>query len=112
MRKATRMTRKGKVDPTMGNKLARANKILGQIAEGWRNHLIPPQELKGVIKTVSLHRLTICEGCEYHSKNHHTPKRPDAHCTDCGCTLLAKTKCLSCRCPLKIPKWVEVQAEP
>jgi len=25
--------------------------------------------------------------------------RPDNHCTDCGCTLAAKTKCLSCECP-------------
>jgi len=32
--------------------------------------------------------------------------RPDAHCTNCGCTLSAKTKCLSCSCPLN--KWEAV----
>ncbi len=25
----------------------------------------------------------------------------DEHCTDCGCTLSAKGKCLSCECPLE-----------
>jgi hypothetical protein len=32
--------------------------------------------------------------------------RPDEHCTNCGCTLAAKTRCLSCECPLK--KWMAV----
>ena len=29
--------------------------------------------------------------------------RPDEHCTNCGCNLDAKRKCLSCECPVK--KW-------
>lgn len=83
-------------------------RLLQQIAEGWRNELIPPQKLKKVIETVSKYRLNICEECSYHSKNHIT-KRIDAHCTKCKCTLTAKTKCLSCRCPLEEPKWVNIQ---
>jgi len=48
-------------------------------------------------------RIQICEECSFHSKHHNTPIRPDHHCTDCGCNLAAKTKCLSCECPQK--KW-------
>lgn len=32
--------------------------------------------------------------------------RPDVHCTHCGCTLSAKTRCLSCSCPINL--WKEV----
>ena len=28
--------------------------------------------------------------------------RPDVHCTNCGCTLSAKTACLSCNCPINL----------
>ncbi len=35
--------------------------------------------------------------------------RPDAHCTKCGCTLSAKTKCLSCACPLN--KWAAIVSQ-
>ena len=76
---------------------------LGQIFEGWKNHLLPEERKKAFIKHVSLERLAICNECEHHSKNH-ASVRPDAHCTNCGCTLSAKTKCLTCECPLK--KWV------
>lgn len=92
---------------TMGIKAT--TKLLGQIIEGWRNKIIPPKELEGVISTVSRHRTNICESCEYHSKHYDTFLRPSAHCTNCGCNLSAKTKCLSCKCPLKEPKWIEVQ---
>ena len=57
------------------------------------------------IQKTSEERLNVCAECEHHSKNHNTA-RPDAHCTHCGCTLAAKTKCLSCSCP--IGKWKEV----
>lgn len=54
--------------------------------------------------------MAICLQCDYHSDNAkkygYTSVRPDAHCVNCGCTLSAKTKCLSCECPLK--KWVAV----
>lgn len=75
-----------------------------QIIEGWRNHVLPAKHTKEYLDLVSKARLSICEQCEHHSKNHNT-MRPDAHCTHCGCTLAAKTKCLSCKCP--IDKWVE-----
>lgn len=72
---------------------------LSQIYLGWRNNLFPPAALKELIQTTSLERLKVCEDCPFHSKNHYTPIRPDDHCTDCGCNLDAKTKCLSCECP-------------
>ncbi len=52
-------------------------------------------------------RMAICEGCDLISTKHKTI-RPDVHCTDCGCMLAAKTKCLSCACPLN--KWIAVMA--
>ena len=69
-----------------------------QIFEGWRNHLVPPENLKEQILEVSKQRLAICRGCEWHSSRHNNPLRPDEHCADCGCPLRAKTKCLSCGC--------------
>jgi len=75
-----------------------------QVYEGWRNKLIPPSEIKDLIKKTSEERLNICAQCPHHSKNHKTV-RPDDHCTYCGCTLTAKTSCLSCKCP--IDKWIE-----
>jgi len=77
-----------------------------QIYEGWRNKLIPPADMKDMIQQVSKERVTICNDCPFHSKNHSTPLRPDAHCTDCGCNLEAKSACLSCSCPQD--KWLAV----
>ena len=57
---------------------------LGQIIEGWKNHLLPEEKEKAFIQHVSQERLAIC-------------------------TLSAKTKCLTCECPLK--KW-EAQSLP
>lgn len=79
-----------------------------QIVEGWRNKLIPPAHLKELIDATSEQRINICLSCEHHSKNHKT-LRPDDHCTNCGCTLSAKTKCLSCSCPLK--KWEAILSD-
>lgn len=76
-----------------------------QIYEGWRNNLIPPSSLKEQIKATSEERINICLNCPHHSRFHKTA-RPDNHCTNCGCTLAAKTKCLSCSCPLS--KWEAV----
>lgn len=75
-----------------------------EIYEGWRNHLLPPSKLKKAIEKVSKERLAICEYCEYNSRYNITLLRPDIHCTICGCTLSAKTKCLSCCCPEE--KWM------
>jgi hypothetical protein len=79
---------------------------LSQIYEGWKNHLLPEERTKAFIEDVSLERLAICNECEEHSSNKegYTSLRIDAHCTNCGCTLSAKTKCLTCECPLK--KWM------
>jgi hypothetical protein len=51
--------------------------------------------------------MNICNDCQFHSKNYQTV-RLDDHCTSCGCTLSAKTKCLSCACPLE--KWQSVMS--
>jgi len=78
---------------------------LSKIYEGWRNQLFPPRQLKGMIAHVRAERMKICNECENHSK-HHPSIRPDEHCIVCGCTLSAKTSCLSCACP--IYKWREI----
>ena len=52
--------------------------------------------------------MAICNICPNHSKNHKTV-RIDAHCRACGCTLSAKTACMSCECP--IGKWKAEMAE-
>ena len=55
--------------------------------------------------------MDICRNCIYNSKvspEKALPLRFDEHCTDCGCTLSAKTKCLSCSCELENPKWKAV----
>lgn len=80
----------------------------GQVLEGWRNKLIPPSTLKELIEVTAEHRLKICAACHYHSKNHKSV-RPDEHCTACGCTLSAKTRCLTCSCPFT--KWIEVATD-
>ncbi len=78
-----------------------------QIYEGWKNLLFPPKEIKEAIASIRKQRLDICNICQHNSKFHKT-RRPDTHCTKCGCTLLAKTSCLSCECPLTPPKWVPI----
>lgn len=79
-----------------------------QIYEGWRNKLLPPEELKEAIKETVEKRMTICNDCPFISTKHKT-SRPDVHCTDCGCTLSAKTACLSCECPKG--KWLAEVSE-
>jgi len=81
---------------------------IGQIYEGWKNKLLPDVDMKEQIDLVDAERTAICEGCANHSMNHKTV-RPDAHCVSCGCTLSAKTKCLSCQCP--IDKWKAVLSD-
>jgi len=78
---------------------------LAKIYEGWKNHLLPSSSLRNVINQVSEERLAICRACPLHSSNKegYTTVRVDEHCTECGCSLLPKTKCLSCSCP--VDKW-------
>jgi hypothetical protein len=82
---------------------------ISQIVEGWKNNLTPSQYLHTDIIKVAKERMSICNSCEEHSSNKKDYKtiRPDAHCTNCGCTLAAKTKCLTCECPLR--KWMSAQ---
>jgi DNA-directed RNA polymerase subunit N (RpoN/RPB10) len=75
-----------------------------QIYEGWRNRIYPPKELKDIIESLKVERISKCDNCIYHSKNHNTPLRPDNHCVHCGCNIEAKTACLSCECPIGIWK--------
>lgn len=69
---------------------------LNDIVEGWSNVITNSEE------ELSKERMKICNNCEYISTKHKTI-RPDVHCTHCGCTLDAKTRCASCACP--IGKW-------
>jgi hypothetical protein len=81
-----------------------------QIMEGWRNHLVPAEELKDIIDVTMKERKKICLQCPFHSSNMNTI-RPDDHCTLCGCPDISKLKCLSCVCADEdAPKWGEVDA--
>ena len=81
--------------------------------EGWRNHIIPPRKMKKQIEAVSKERLKICRDCPHNSINAkkagYITMRPEEHCTECGCVLVAKTKCLHCSCPLN--KWTALLSE-
>lgn len=72
--------------------------------------MAPDAYLVEQINTVSEYRIGICRECPYFSKNNPNASalRFDEHCTDCGCTLSAKTKCLSCSCPQE--KWNSVMS--
>jgi hypothetical protein len=80
-----------------------------QIYEGWINHLIPTEALKEKILETSVKRLEICRTCDWNSKN--AGKYGPERCLDCGCPLIAKTKCLSCYCELSSPKWEAMLTE-
>ena len=71
--------------------------------------------MKKQIEEVSKERMDVCNRCPHQSENKKRDDkrfktiRPDVHCTDCGCTLSAKTACLSCSCPKNF--WKEVLSE-
>lgn len=69
--------------------------------------------MKEKIEHVAGERMAICDSCKWQSENRKKTGwknvRPDVHCTQCGCTLSAKTRCLSCECP--IAKWTAVLSE-
>lgn len=83
------------------------------IIEGWRNQLIPPHKLKKLILKTAEERRLICDECEWNTKKIHQHKNRSFidRCTDCGCPLIAKTKCLCCSCELEFPKWEAVLTE-
>lgn len=78
--------------------------------EGIKNSIFPTKEIKEQIEQTAKDRISICEGCEFYSPNaekngYKSPViRPDIHCTNCGCNLHWKIRCLSCACPLS--KWI------
>jgi len=78
-----------------------------QIYEGWKNNLFPAADMRDYINKIGEERMAICEDCDLISTKHKSI-RPDVHCTDCGCMLSAKTKCLSCECPKG--KWLAVMS--
>ena len=59
--------------------------------------------------------MEICRVCKFNSENRkkegYKTVRLDEHCTNCGCTLSAKTACLSCECPLEEKKWNAVTSQ-
>lgn len=71
--------------------------------------------MKNQIEAVSKERMDVCSRCPLQSDNRKRDDkrfktvRPDLHCTSCGCTLSAKTACLSCSCPKNF--WTEVLSE-
>lgn len=81
---------------------------ISQIYEGWKNKLIPAADMKEQIEAVSAERMEVCKGCPHYSENKKKQGfkiiRPDVHCVSCGCTLSAKTRCLSCSCPKNLWK--------
>lgn len=71
-----------------------------QIAEGWKNTIIKDDHVEVIAKK----RLEICASCEFNSEvatalGTYSSIRPDKHCTQCGCPLMSKTRCVSCNCP-------------
>lgn len=93
-------------------------KQITQIFEGWRNDLLPPDNLKELIKKVGEERLAICRNCKAFDEKGEGCAIPGSHpcCHNkiivegnikgCGCPLKKKVKCLSCECPAK--KWLAV----
>lgn len=80
---------------------------ISKIWEGWSNHLFPGKDMKEVIDKISEERLKICQGCEHFKKN----VIGQHFCGVCKCPFPAKTKCLSCTCPLEEPLWKPVVAK-
>lgn len=78
-----------------------------EIISGWRNHIIPPKELKEFISKVSEERLSICKACEFNS----TPDKIKfySRCKVCKCPLIQKSKSLKSKCP--VDKWGPVANE-
>ena len=75
--------------------------IIKQIAEGWGNYILNKEE------SLSKLRMEICHTCEHISTKHKT-NRPDIHCTECGCTLQAKTRSPESECPIGLWKAVNL----
>ena len=84
-----------------------------EIFEGWRNLIMPPEEIKSIIEEVASERELICKGCPFFSVNaklnDYKTFRTDDHCTKCGCPIKAKARSLSSQCPMGY--WTNVISE-
>lgn len=78
------------------------------LAEGLKNKFLPKEELREIIESTHIERITICRECPKNSL-FNPNLRGDEHCTECGCNLALKTRCLSCKCPLD--KWLALITE-
>lgn len=69
--------------------------------------------VKKWVEAVSNERMEVCKECPMFSENRklqgYETSRPDNHCTDCGCNLHMKTRCMDCECPQK--KWLKVMED-
>lgn len=79
-------------------------KTINEIGEGFKNHLFPKEEIKELIEQTSEERLNICKECEHYKENGFYKS-----CGKCGCSFPAKTKCLSCNCPIN--KWTALTTQ-
>jgi hypothetical protein len=89
---------------------------LSKIYEGWKNKLFPASHMKQLIEDTSKERMSHCNKCLFNSdirkeKLGYKSVRPDVHCVNCGCTLSAKTRCLSCSCPENLWEALVTRAE-
>lgn len=75
------------------------------LMEGVKNSVFINQE----VEKVAAERIAICRACPLNSKNVKNIGRLDEYCTDCGCNLHFKTRCLSCSCPKD--KWVAILSD-
>lgn len=75
---------------------------LSKIWEGYKNLLIPSEELKVAIIKAQEERLSICKDCPMNSSKGEIKKL--SKCKECGCFLKAKAASLSSECPLG--KWL------
>lgn len=71
------------------------------LAEGIRNKVIPPTELRALVEQTHEERMSICNDCEFLRATVSGPR-----CGKCGCFLNLKTRCLKCECPIQ--KWLAV----
>lgn len=65
------------------------------------------------VEAVAIERTEICKECPVFSVNAklngYLTNRLDDHCTDCGCNIHMKTRCMDCECPQK--RWLKVMED-
>ena len=73
-----------------------------EIFEGWKNVITNNPSVQELAK----YRKAVCDSCPSNSTNakklsEYKTLRPEEHCVECGCTLIAKQAAPSSSCPLK-----------